>query len=93
MPGERYERGGVLRGLSDLFAETREIAADSMRAAIQFGKAVERRGSTLPLLRRMSRHGSGSTSIGAGRAEYESIPLERPGSVSPSPFGNRGSQV
>jgi hypothetical protein len=83
MPGEKYERGGMFRGISIIFHETREMAAESARAAVRFGQAVERRGSTLPLLRRMSaRFGSVG---GGGGAEYEAIPLGRPGSGARSP--------
>ncbi|WWD21309.1 hypothetical protein CI109_105793 [Kwoniella shandongensis] len=70
-PGGLYEpSGGAQRGLSTF----KDTFADGMRSLIQFGKAVERRGSTLPLLRRLSlRNNGGGGSV--PRAEYEAIPL------------------
>ena len=73
MPGEPYEVGGMARGLSDMFWDTKELALAGFRGAARFGRAVERRGSTLPLLRRLS--------LRPSPAEYEAIPLVRPESV------------
>ncbi len=75
MPGEPYQPGGVVRGFSELVRGTRELALDVVRSAVQFGKAVEKRGSTVPLLRRFS--------LRPSAVEYEAIPLGRPGSGSP----------
>jgi len=78
MSGEPYEAGGMTRGMSELFYGAKEFAMEGVRSAIQFGRAVERRGSTLPLLRRFS--------VPSRTLEYEAIPLDRPGSVTPSPI-------
>ena len=74
MPGEAHEAGGMRRGLRELFAGTKEFALEGVRNVVQFGQAVERRGSTLPLLRRFSQRSS--------TVEYEAIPLARPASAS-----------
>ena len=76
MPGEAYEAGGTTRGIRELFAGTKELALEGVRNVVLFGEAVERRGSTLPLLRRFSQRSS--------IVEYEAIPLGRPGAVSPA---------
>ncbi|KAK8844036.1 hypothetical protein IAR55_006830 [Kwoniella newhampshirensis] len=72
-PGGIYEISGVRRGLSSLISETKETFSEGMKSLVQFGKAVERRGSTLPLLRRLSLR---SVSDRVPIAEYEAIPLD-----------------
>jgi len=77
MPGEPYEAGGITRGLLDVFRDTKDLAVDGMIRVIQIGQAIERRGSTLPLLRRLSLRPSTN--------EYEAIPLDR-AARTPSPL-------
>lgn len=79
MPGETYERGGFLRGVSDLLYGVRDAASASVRGAIYLGREIERRGSTLPLLRRFS-------ASAPARNEYEAIPLAGDRSISPLPL-------
>ena len=79
MPGEAYVTGGVVRGVSDIFGESKAAAFAGLRSLVQMGEAAKRRGSTLPLLRRLS-----TRSVDA---EYEAIPMTREGSVSPLPRG------
>jgi hypothetical protein len=77
MPGEAYVTGGISRGVTDIFEESKAAAFAGLRSMIQIGEAAKRRGSTLPLLRRLS-----TRSVDA---EYEAIPMTREGSVSPLP--------
>ncbi|WVR09060.1 hypothetical protein IAU60_006121 [Kwoniella sp. DSM 27419] len=72
LPSDLYSPGGTARGLSRLVAEAKDSAMGGIRGLVAFGQAVERRGSTLPLLRRLSLRRS-------SRAEYEAIPLGRSG--------------
>lgn len=78
MPGEPYEQGGFFRGMSDLLLDVRDLAASPIQGAIRLGKEIERRGSTLPLLRRFS-------GTAPARNEYEAIPLNLDRSISPAP--------
>ena len=48
MPGEPYEAGGTLIGLAGLIRETRDAVRDGVASVIEFGRAIERKGSSLP---------------------------------------------
>ncbi|KAL7423999.1 Cu(2+)-transporting P-type ATPase [Cryptotrichosporon argae] len=65
---EVYAPGGLWTGLAELYGDAADLVLESGRGAIRLGQAIERRGSTLPLLRRLSR-------TPAVRNEYEAIPL------------------
>nr|XP_018999209.1 Cu2+-exporting ATPase [Kwoniella mangroviensis CBS 8507]OCF62670.1 Cu2+-exporting ATPase [Kwoniella mangroviensis CBS 8507] len=66
MPDEPYSPGGTLNGLSKILFEFR----DSMSSIISLGSEITRRGSLLPLLRRLSLRRP-------SRSAYEAIPLDR----------------
>lgn len=86
MPGEAFVPGGFFVGVSELAGEYKDWVAGSIANIKRVGQDVGRRGSTLPLLRRLSlRRGS----LGVPRRnEYESIPLDRGSAVSPLPRGD-----
>ena len=81
MPGDTFEHGGLRRGIPLLFDASKSFLADSVHSLTRLGNAIERRGSTLPLLRRLSVRVRAPSLPN----EYEAIPLHRPGTGSPHP--------
>lgn len=82
MPGEAFEIGGIRRGIPTLIAAGRSFIADTLDSVVRLGNAIERRGSTMPLLRRLSIRVRAPSLPN----EYEAIPLSsatpsRPGSA------------
>ena len=69
-PNETYVPGGVIMGISGLWSGAADGARETIRTLIQLGEAAGRRGSTLPLLRRLSLRRP-------SRNAYEAIPLGR----------------
>jgi hypothetical protein len=80
MPGEAYQIGGLRQGIPSLLASSRELVSDSLNSVVRLGHAIERRGSTMPLLRRLSIRARAPTLPN----EYEAIPLHRPDSARPT---------
>ncbi|WVQ93212.1 hypothetical protein IAU59_000276 [Kwoniella sp. CBS 9459] len=70
LPSDPYSPGGTAKGLTKLINNARESALEGVRGLVAIGQAVERRGSTLPLLRRLSLRRP-------SREAYEAIPLDR----------------
>ncbi|WVW79360.1 hypothetical protein I302_101328 [Kwoniella bestiolae CBS 10118] len=66
MPDDPYSPGGTVKGLSKLLVEFKESA----KSIVSLGSEITRRGSTLPLLRRLSLRRP-------SRSAYEAIPLDR----------------
>jgi Cu+-exporting ATPase len=71
MPGEAYQVGGLRQGIPSLIATSRGFVADALDSVIKLGLAIERRGSTVPLLRRLSVRVRAPSLPN----EYEAIPL------------------
>jgi len=71
MPGQQHVTGGLVRGVADLVEEGKLSALSGIRSLARFGEAAKRRGSTLPLLRRMSAR--------PDSAAYETIPMQGEG--------------
>jgi hypothetical protein len=80
MPGEPYQVGGLRQGIPTLVASSKSFIAESLDSVIKLGHAIERRGSTMPLLRRLSIRVRAPSLPN----EYEAIPLHRPNSAAPT---------
>ncbi|WWC73094.1 uncharacterized protein I206_107059 [Kwoniella pini CBS 10737] len=76
MPNEPYSPGGTIKGFSSLLSDFKETTIDGFKGIISLGSEVGRRGSTLPLLRRLSLRRP-------SRSAYEAIPLDRSGTPLP----------
>ncbi|WWC91209.1 uncharacterized protein L201_006151 [Kwoniella dendrophila CBS 6074] len=70
MPNEPYSPGGTVKGFSKMLFELKETTIDGLKGIISIGSEVTRRGSALPLLRRLSLRRP-------SRSAYEAIPLDR----------------
>lgn len=75
MPGQQHISGGIVRGVADLVEEGKMSALMGIRSLVRIGEAAKRRGSTLPLLRRLS--------VRPDAGAYEAIPMGRNGSPMP----------
>ena len=80
MPGEAHQVGGLRQGIPSLIASSKAFMADSLDSVIRIGHAIERRGSTMPLLRRLSVRVRAPSLPN----EYEAIPLHQPDSSAPT---------
>jgi hypothetical protein len=80
MPGEAYQIGGLRQGIPSLLDSSREFVSESLNSVVRLGHAIERRGSTMPLLRRLSVRVRAPILPN----EYEAIPLHRPDSARPT---------
>jgi len=80
MPGEAFQVGGLRQGIPSLISYSKAFVADSLESVIRFGHAIERRGSAMPLLRRLSIRVRAPSLPN----EYEAIPLHRPDSAVPT---------